>query len=197
MQAAQINLVRQGKRSSEKPNSGRLKKQEDGLIRIIYGSGTKTGSPIYQMITTNTGYSTEVDYEEALPNVWGGFAFLDIPRDRSIVVEDEETGEEKIVSQKMNFINRAYMDGSIYNIRTKIKTSHGTSCGIHPNMKAVSSDVSSVNTLSEEEHQSMNSHVAFEDESETEQPVTTKGTGQKVADVTPQVIDDVDDDIPF
>lgn len=158
---------------------------------------TQTGSPIYQMITTNTGYSTEVDYEEGVPNVWGGFAFLDIPRDRSIVVEDEETGEQKIVSQKMNFINRAYMDGSIYNIRTKIKTSHGTTCGIHPNMKAVSPEVSSVNTLSEEDHQNMNSHVEFEDEVETEQPVTKQQTGKTVDTVVAAQVDDVDDDIPF
>lgn len=89
------------------------------------------------------------------------------------------------------------MDGSIYNIRTKIKTSHGTSCGIHPNMKAVSPDVASVNKLSEEDHQSMNSHVAFEDESETEQPVTTKETGQKVDTVQTVHVEDVDDDIPF
>ena len=162
----------------------------------------QTGSPIYQMITSRTGITTEPVQDEngrdqVANKMWGAFAFVDISKDleKKVVGDD---GKKALVDVPSNFVSRLFTTGSLYHIRTKIKLSNGEVCGIHAGLGRISdkkaeehqSSIDDVNTSHQELEEDMNEATPKQ-----AKPKATEPTKVKAQPDTPD--DDVDDDIPF
>lgn len=203
--------------------------ESEFFTEVVYGNSYKatsfglsytnaqTGSPLYQMSNTVTGYSVD-DNEKVIGKNYGGrMWFLLSPDQTKKVMTADDDGEEKEVeyTEYSNFVNRLYPNVNKNNINYYIPSSallsrlpenasdedkqKITLVAIHPALGVVKNSDRKV--MNEENDEKVNQRMEKEPDEihvydEPETPVQTQHqeTSNRPADVP---VDDIDDDIPF